>query len=186
MAKVITFSRTFQKGHPREGEKTNFVEKFWNSFNFELEKNEELIHTQDLFDLWDLNPGLKFGFVLSDFLKTVDNQVRITTKKNHTIRSGNRFKKGDFFSPRVWSGKPYNSKQIIINEDTLITDVYDFEILENSKIYINQVWIASFGSENCSIIAENDGLDSVDFQNWFSKLPFKGQIICWNKKVKYC
>lgn len=36
----------------------------------------------------------------------------ISDQKHHTIRAGNRFKTGDYFSPRVWSGSPYNSKQL--------------------------------------------------------------------------
>ena len=46
--------------------------------------------------------------------------------KYHTIRSGNRRKVGDKFSPRIWSGKPYNSKQITIAEDLEIKKVWDF------------------------------------------------------------
>jgi hypothetical protein len=41
----------------------------------------------------------------------------------------------------------------------------------------------SFGLE--SVLAKNDGLSHDDFKDWFSKLPFSGQIICWNENVKY-
>lgn len=40
--------------------------------------------------------------------------------KYHTIRAGNRFKKGDYFSPRIWTDKPYASKQYQFHPDILI------------------------------------------------------------------
>lgn len=45
--------------------------------------------------------------------------------KEHTIRKGKRWKVGDKFSPRIWSGKPYKSKQIILAPDTEIKQVFD-------------------------------------------------------------
>ena len=102
MAKVITFSRTFPAYHPKAGQPTYFVEKFYNSL---FSRNN-----------------------LMDYPKGLEINESILEMKNHTIRAGERWKKGEYFSPRVWSGKPYNTPQIILAKDTLITDVYDFEI----------------------------------------------------------
>ncbi|MBC7642122.1 MAG: hypothetical protein H7174_07270 [Flavobacterium sp.] len=164
MAKVITFSRVFPKGHIRQGEQTNFVEKIWKSLY------TNTICPDNLNDY--INNYM-------DKLSTEILPYYATISKKHTIRNGNRFKKGNFFSPRVWSNKPYQSKQIIIAPDTEIVQVYDIEIFLNNEIHINGVHFATFGSENCHLIAKNDGLEMKDFISWFSKLPFKGQIICW-------
>ncbi len=166
MSKVITFSRTFPAYHPKKGKPTYFVEKFWRSVNYI--KGETILQKE----LKNLNEGIDGGL-----------------PKNHTIRAGNRFKKGDYFSPRVWSGKPYNSKQIIIAPDTLITDVWDFEVSNHADIYVNGKCIYNFCDEYNSILqdlAHNDGLVTDDLMAWFQyPKPFKGQIICWNESVKY-
>lgn len=161
MAKVITFSRTFPKGHPREGEPTNFVESFYKSL-YILKVIPKELAKEFNFDAFDN------GFA-----------------KHHTIRQGNRFKKGEFFSPRVWSGKPYHSKQIIIAPDTEIKQVWGFEIDAQGFAYIN-------GKQTHRLIeiATNDGLQPYDFDKWFipnaSKFEgFKGQIICWNENIIY-
>lgn len=173
MAKVITFSRTFPKGHPRAGEPTYFVEAFYKSLN----KTKYIPN-----ELESLNHD-KFinGFA-----------------KHHTIRAGNRFKKGDYFSPRVWgtdinpkSGKSgaYHSKQIILAPDTEILEVYNITIwresLLNWRIYINTVGI---NAPKISKLANNDGLTHRDLLDWFNvpiEKVFTGQIICWNENVKY-
>lgn len=177
MAKVITYSRKFPKKHIREGEETFFVEKLFSSLGA----------TTSLTDLIKLNPKIKDQHILKDIHCDIIAGCIFFNKepKNHTIRAGNRFKKGDYFSPRVWSGKPYCSPQIILAKDVLITEVYDIEIFPTNEIYINKKFFGSFGSENFYTLANNDGLSGKDFISWFSKLPFKGQIICWNKEVKY-
>lgn len=164
MAKVITFSKTFPSYHPKAGQETNFIQKFWASISVPLPVSV---------DAKKLEEEVK-KLMFEDF-----------KPKHHTIRAGNRFKKGDYFSPRVWSGKPYCSPQIILAKDVLITEVYDIEIFPTNEIYINKKFFGSFGSENFYTLANNDGLTGKDFISWFSKLPFKGQIICWNKEVKY-
>jgi len=92
MAKVITFSRTFPTYHPKAGQPTNFVEQFYNSIDPYKQTN-----------VWDRND-------LSFINEIAMNEGR---KKHHTIRAGSRWREGEKFSPRIWSGKPYNSKQIV-------------------------------------------------------------------------
>lgn len=165
MAKVITFSRVFPKGHPKQGQDTLFVEKVLKS----------------------INPNkIQSKLIIQDALNVFNSQAYFDCeKKNHTIRAGNRFKKGDFFSPRVWSEKPYRSKQIVLFEDTEIKKVWNIEIYPTGEIMIDNKFFCVFGSENWHLLCQNDGLSSSDMLNWFSKLPFKGQIICWNDEVSY-
>ena len=167
MAKVITFSKKFPSYHPKAGQPTYFVEAFYKS----------------LFVMKCLPKELEESFNHEVFLNGMT--------KHHTVRSGNRFKKGDFFSPRVWgtdvnpkSGKSgaYHSKQIILSHDTEIKNVWDIEINEATEISINGKFI-SYGWE--VELANNDGLSWQEFNDWFVKLPFKGQIICWNDAVSY-
>ncbi|MBD3748960.1 MAG: hypothetical protein IE931_05645 [Sphingobacteriales bacterium] len=176
MSKVITFSRVFPKYHPKAGKETFFVEQLINSL------------------------GIILPFVKDDLLPYVNDFMVLAgeMQKHHTIRAGKRFKAGDYFSPRIWSGKPYNSKQIKICDDVLIKKTWDieinnrggaawFEVLINGEIY-GQIHHGNDEDVNvlglCNL-AQNDGLSLRNFQAWFSELPFQGQIICWSDQVDY-
>jgi hypothetical protein len=174
MSKVIIFSRYFPSYHVKRGEPTYFVEKILQGLSL---------------DKWDLerefNPRLSLDFF---------------EPKYHTIRAGHRWKVGDKFSPRVWSGKPYQSKQIIIAPDIEVKKVWDFEITTayNSEmrgdisnfIYINRKLVLLNEYEK---LAKNDGLTVGDMCEWFKiafeedyrEAYFKGQIICWNPQIEY-
>jgi hypothetical protein len=144
MAKVITFSKTFPAYHPKAGQPTYFVEKFYNSL---FSRNN-----------------------LMNYPKGLEINESILEMKNHTIRAGERWKKGEYFSPRVWSGKPYNTPQIILAKDSLITDVYDFEISKHAVIYLNRKPIYEFCGEYTGLIktvAKNDGLEPNELLDWF-------------------
>jgi hypothetical protein len=162
MAKVITFSRVFPKGHPKQGQDTLFVEKLMLGFPY-FKQEFDIIGTLPL--------GL--------------DRLDEIYPKYHTIRNGKRFKAGDLFSPRVWLGKPYNSKQFCIAPELEVKKVFDIEIYPTNEVMINGKFFCSFGSENWHTLCKNDGLNSEDMRNWFSKLPFKGQIICWNENINY-
>lgn len=169
MSKIITFSRVFPAYHPKAGYPTNFVEKIWKG-------------------LWDTNKAYDIHL----FQEPYDNHfhpmgngiinVHQFKPKFHTIRSGKRWKVGDKFSPRVWSGKPYQSKQIVIAPDLEVKKTFKFEI-KNGIFFIDEKII-----ESCilSMVIKNDGLTYSDFFEWF-KYPqdFSGQIICWNDKISY-
>lgn len=166
MSKVITFSRTFPAYHPKAGQPTYFVEKIYQSI----------------------------GWINCDYDRQFDPRLSLdmVSPKHHTIRAGSRWKVGDKFSPRVWSGKPYNSKQITIAPDIEIKKVWEFKI---SK-YADGYWI-DFGSYHVSenfaselsimpLLSKNDGLEFQDLLAWFKfPSPFSGQIICWNESVNY-
>lgn len=165
MSKVITFSRLFPAYHPRKGEPTYFVEKIWSGIKEDFSKT--LIGLDN--ELFNFSKG-------------------IYKPKYHTIRAGNRWKVGDKFSPRVWSDKPYRSKQITISPDIEIKKVWEVKIEQfgSSKIISYPTkrkgydYMISLGD-----VANNDGLSIKDFNNWFIKVPFIGQIICWNENINY-
>lgn len=169
MSKVITFSRTYPSYHPRAGEPTYFVEQIIKGLPYSLHDDSA----------WG-NIELCTKLVLAiDIWKDLG-------RKYHTIRSGHRWKAGDWFSPRVWSGKPYNSKQIQFAPDIQIKKVWDFDISgHDGKFFIDGKTLAE-----CHIflidIAENDGLIAADFRAWFKHpKPFSGQIICWSDTINY-
>lgn len=177
MSKVLTFSKSFPAYHPRKGQPTFFVEKIW---------------------LWMVNvDGYSYPEHFPEFKKIVKIEDILTqypaSGKGHTIRRGNRWKVGDKFSPRVWSGKPYQSKQVIIAPDIEVKKIFPFEI----KIYHDGYWI-DFAEQkvpieytaDLSTLAQNDGLTVTDMLDWFINPKKKdntmeGQIICWNESIKY-
>lgn len=164
MAKVLIYSRQFPAYHQKAGEPTFFAEKFLKSWDES--------HTMD-----ELMKAPLISHKICD-IEVYGN----CDPKHHTIRPGNRWKEGEFFSPRIWTGKPYNSKQHKIAPDTKIVKVYDI-IIEGISIYING---AILTYRDKIELAENDGLEFQDMYDWF-KMPceFSGQIICWNDKINY-
>ena len=177
MPKIITFSRVFPAYHPRKGEPTYFVEAILNSVM--PKKANGIINRNDI-------PQNVLDII--NYFVILDGD----TQKHHTIRAGNRWKVGDKFSPRVWSGKPYNSKQIIIAPDIEIVKTWDVKVEKDNyrnengsttivtKITIN----GCHKTENYEPLAANDGLNLDDLCNWFVK-PMVGQIICWNPNINY-
>lgn len=162
MTKVITFSRSFPAYHPKAGQQTFFVEKIYKS----------------LFLMKTVPPELANSFNFS--IMNDDKYL----PKHHTIRAGNRWKVGDKFSPRVWSGKPYNSPQIIITPDIEVVKVWDFKIL-NELIFIGGKGF-KYSDQKILELSKNDGLTLSDLLFWFRfPKPFIGQIICWDKQIEY-
>lgn len=161
MSKVITFSRFFPSYHPRKGEPTYFVEKI-------------------------IKARIMLGETPCDVNAPFEAAIyHLCDPKYHTIRAGHRFKVGDWFSPRVWSGKPYHSKQIIIAPDIQVKKVWNFSI-NDYRFWINNNRSIGSTSSEMKKIALNDGLVLDDFHNWFQyPKPFDGQIICWNDKIEY-
>jgi hypothetical protein len=167
--KVITFSRTYPSYHPKAGQPTYFVEKVWSAFDkLGLPKlnsiSEDLVPDSILSRLEDFQP------------------------KYHTIRAGHRWKAGDWFSPRVWSGKPYASKQIQFAPDIQIKKVWRFNT-DGCDFFINDRLVAYSSSPNelfLTELATNDGLSEDDLLAWFQyPTEFDGQIICWNESINY-
>lgn len=171
MSRVITFSTKFPSYHLKAKQSTFFVEKILNGLNkLGIETEGDNIWWTD------------------EFCENIDNEIE--GLKYCTIRKGNRWKVGDKFSPRVWSGKPYNSKQIIIAPDIEIKKVYDIVIDTGVELWMD-IYINGFDRCNNEEVAKNDGLSLTDFFDWFHNPKkiisqrFEGQIICWNENINY-
>ena len=165
MSKVITFSRNFPDTHPRKGEPTYFVEKIWKSL---YDRQQPMINGIPATDEGEIN--------YSYFNKHLSELVA----KKHTIRKGKRWKACDWFSPRVWSGKPYQSKMITIAPDMQLVRVVDFELHDTTVIFMDGTYWNHLYHRDTDVLAKNDGLNLIDFQNWISaKNTFSGQILIW-------
>lgn len=180
MSKVITFSRTFPAYHPKAGQPTYFVEKLWNS----IDKDANIGLHLNRISLTNLNDTLDLERMES-FISSLDLYSDCSqSKKHHTIRAGSRWKVGDKFSPRVWSGRPYNSPQITIAPDIEVVKVWDIGLVIRGDHKEFVCGDTDLTGTSISKIAENDGLSVNDLFSWFNR-PFTGQIICWNPGVNY-
>lgn len=163
--RVITFSRYFPKGHPKEGQPTYFVEKILRGIHHLSVEAKEIMDME----VW-----------------------ASCTPKFHTIRAGNRWKEGDVYSPRIWSGKPYNSKQVEFAPPVRIEKIWEFGIDERDySLRDGSGIIRPLGFDLLTEIAMNDGLERDDFEHWFAGHPkrgetmFTGQILCHNPEINY-
>lgn len=180
--KVLTFSKHFPKGHPKEGQPTYFVEQILNAI---LPRGENGIINRD-----DIRP---------EVLPHINDFVLLdgTTYKHHTIRGGSRWKPGDMASLRIWSDKPYRSKQIefaqVEVKRTFKFNLYP--IKDQGEVLIKGFLDGNLiQTELATSIAKNDGLTIEDFESWFCPegtkfilgMPiFTGQIICWSEAIEY-
>lgn len=165
--KVITFSTIFPSTHPRKGVKTFFPEQILCSLGI------------------GINDVQAFKSYMNYFAMLADK------KKVHTIRAGNRWKVGDWFSPRIWTGKPYASKQLQFGPPIQIKKIWNFECNfwnTSSVVFVNG---KSITSRQFIELARNDGLNVVEMMQWFQCHPkkksdnFVGQILCWDESVEY-
>src|SRR5690625_178209 len=105
MSKVITFAQRFMKGHPKYVQKTHFVKK--------ILRQQNILICGDYWDLLkilndtNISNGKLSIEILRKFYEDLQKSDEPLFYKHHTIRAGHRWKVGDKFSPRVWSGKPY-------------------------------------------------------------------------------
>lgn len=181
----ITFSRQFPGYHPRKGEPTYFVEKILNQLDkgrYDLSWRKDN-YIQVLYKLNEekIKEGKLTHAQVLAFYRSLNKDI--TDCKPHTIRAGNRWKQGQSFSPRIWSGRPYFDPQIIFAPPVVIKKTWDFEI-KNSMMLIEDKDIVIV--EYRELIARHDGLAYQDFKDWFKwPQPFSGQIICWDENVNY-
>lgn len=159
MAKVITFTRRFPAYHSKSGRDTFFPEKVIKGLE-----------------------SLKHSILEVDELELDEPIYEDCLPKFHTVRAGSRWKVGDMASLRVWSGKPYHTKQVTLAADIEIVKIWQFEI-NDSEVFVGG---AKMNAYDVQAIAAYDGLSFSDFLEWF-KFPknFVGQIICWNEKIEY-
>lgn len=158
MARVITLNRYFLKGHPKAGQPTYFPEKVWKA-------------------LWQAQAPM-FHSDFSEYGLTYDyfnKHMCELDAKIHTIRAGKRWKTGDMCSLRVWSGKPYNSKQIAIAPDFALPRVADIETNQFGFTWIDG---KDYGNiQTTEQLSINDGLNPYDLSHWLHCKPFSGQIL---------
>lgn len=181
MSKVITFAQKFLSDHPKAGQPTGFVKSILRQQGILINKDYKNL-------LLKLNSKKLFEGKLSyaDIILFIEDLIieeDPSLDKKHTIRAGHRFKEGEYFSPRVWSNRPYNSPQIIFLPDLEIEKTWNFEI-HDATSYINYSTVHFM--EGYEKLSANDGLSVEDFLDWFKfPQPFDGQIICYDKNVKY-
>jgi len=168
MSKVITFSRYFP-AHFKKRKPTWFVEKLHRSFDESIPSYHPVSDAlQPFFD---------------------EDEYVMGQPKHHTVRGGTRFTVGDMFSPRIWSGLPYRSKQVVICQDIEVKYAPSIRIhrraITDYQVYVNG---HSLDAETIATLSTNDGLNYHHFLNWFNLKvgeDFSGQIICWNDRIKY-
>ena len=100
-------------------------------------------------------------------------------RKRSTIRRRAHAKPGQPLSLRVWSGKPYRSKQRLLCEVNC-TAVMSVTIAR-SGIIMNGLSLSGMAVEE---LARRDGFTSwsalLEWFNGVHGLPFSGEIIFWN------
>jgi hypothetical protein len=184
--KVISFSRCFPAKHPKKGEETLFVQKIfvsmWECGLISMSRVAELGRELNITGIQSINEIRKLD----------------VKPKHHTIRAGHRWKEGDVFSPRYWSGKPYASKQIcFVPWGMTVAKTWDFEVDENGVPSLNGRYCFDYDQPSDEEwatekkVAANDGLLYQDWENWITQpcfdngKAFHGQIICWNPEINY-
>ena len=172
MARVITLARHYLQGHPKAGQPTYFVSSLWNSlYPIAIPLGVPTREFGDDYTIWELGSG--------------------KCKKHHTIRFGRRWKTGDKASLRVWSGKPYASKQIAITPDVTLK-VINILVDYDRRTIFNELYniaLLAAHSKKLQVIAANDGLSPQDFLDWFQvgkkKGVHKAQILIWGDVKEY-
>lgn len=172
--KVITFSLNFPNTHPRKGEPTFFVEKIWKGiWDGETSMNNPLA---GYWEQYDQAFPLKY---------TDQENIHQHKPKVHTIRAGNRWKVDEWFSPRIWTGKPYASKQLQFGPPIQIKKIFKIKVDDSGLWVDDYLWQSPYDR-----IAINDGLNNRDFIDWIIK-PYSdkksliGQAICWDESIEY-
>lgn len=180
---IRTFSQKFPSYHIRKGQPTFFVEKILNGLGVAY-GNEDYLEKLLKLNHKKIESGkLTFEDIESFWLHlcVTDQGNPIDGEKHHTIRSGNHLKVGDKITPAVWFGRPYHDPQLIFWDDLEVVYCPHFINHEDGLWTVNSS-ILSY--EQRFAIADNDGLEYNDMQDWFNK-PMTGQVICWREGIKY-
>lgn len=130
-----------------------------------------------------------------DTAEFVNQDKKVCVKK--MLNEGYIFSRARYYpdqklEPRVWSGKPYYSKQITFSSSLKVKNVLPitFEWLKKDHVrislceYVMNIRYGLAASPRQLLIIENiarlDGFDSIDdLLQWFDK-DFYGQIIVWD------
>ncbi len=147
---IITLSKQFMKGHPREGEKTGFRDKLLLALDDKNVNSNVIkkVHTiRENFPLWE--------------------------KRIKEVQDGRAI-----LSIRQWSGKPYRSKQEVVCNLTKdsgigIQKLSVMEYIDNDDDSERAMYCIDNNPRphlTSSQIALNDGLEVNDWRAWFSKV----------------
>ena len=147
---VLLVSRTFPKGHKREGDPTYFVEKILN--------NGDILPTSDVLIEWEI-----VGF--DPKIHTCRKNYELWAKRIKEVQEGKAI-----LSLRYWSDKPYRSKQVefaVLDKDSGV-GVQKLDFFANSFI-MPRIDGSNFQYEffHSNILCKNDGLEWEDFKDWF-------------------
>ena len=92
-------------------------------------------------------------------------------------------KSGDYISCREWTGKPYRSKQRVLNVAPICA-VEKITICDTGRELLVSVGNKSLTPEELNAFAAADGFkDAIEMFNWFEAthgLPFEGVVIKWH------
>ena len=144
---VLTLSQVFPATHPRKGEKTMFLEKFFNGLGKPIQ--EPYYDPETL-----CNPQK---------LHTIRANYPLWRKRFNEIDAGNAC-----LSIRQWTGKPYASQQVEIARLTKEDGI------GLQKLEISTAGLAIIDGEpkwttkaEWTFLANNDGLRLKDWEDWF-------------------
>lgn len=168
-------SRQFPATHPRKGQRTQFVCKILHAIND---------NGSGLYDKCQNECGSSCGRrMLIEKLHTIRANYELWAKRFEKINKGEAV-----LELYYWSGKPYNSKQVVFATLTKDDGIgiqkillgYDggFVIARPTK-YSNEV---TFPVEQMptETLAKNDGLSQDDFMSWFAPIiphPLSARIM---------
>ena len=155
---VLLVSRTFPKGHKREGDPTYFVEKTLN--------NGDILPTSDVLIEWEI-----VGF--DPKIHTCRKNYELWAKRIKEVQEGKAI-----LSLRYWSDKPYRSKQVefaVLDKDSGV-GVQKLLFRINDLLYPiagDGIWFSVLNLENLS---KNDGLSIDDFKDWFKNYDLSKEM----------
>ncbi len=167
MARELEFEIKFPEWHPKAGAPTHFIETLWSGWA-----------DSDL-----LMDDIDFSNVDFDWYKYYNGRPKWLT-----IQPIDSWKVGELFSPVVY----HNNIKTVIGPDIEIKHTWRFDLYEIREPGYGGI---DANIDTCGItdrdlmrLAINFGLDIEDFKGFFKVTPentFHGEIICWNKDIKY-
>jgi hypothetical protein len=94
-------------------------------------------------------------------------------------------KAGDRISLRMWTGKPYRSKQQVLREAD-ISSVERITLCDTGRELLVRIGDKSLTPEEVNAFAAADGFtNGIEMFNWFEAthgLPFEGVVITWHNE----
>jgi hypothetical protein len=124
-----------------------------------------VLTVSELFPKGHIREGEETGFVKKisafDKIHTIRGNCDLWHKRAEKINAGKAR-----LSVRIWSGKPYRSKQ---------REVFEFDKVGIEKIQLTELgWLVNDIDRHLTtgLISKNDGLSEEDFKSWFKDKSF--------------